>query len=347
MLLADLNQQAAAARTTWRIASARLSRALRLYPGSVVIPLEPSCLQVTLILPQYGLDGLVSCGLLNRPELASQKATVQATLELLRQEKLRPLLPSVVLEGSGPDGTYTGGVFGGGRGGGLGAASGRANVNLGLVWSVQNLGLGNKALVRGRVADKEKALVELFEIQDRVAEEVVQAQAAVEGARSEIPQAETAVREATITFAGTLQGLTQVRGAGNLLQTVSRPQEGVAALQQLNQAYGHTSSRSTATTGQSFSFTTPSVIRRGSLPTRGRWARFRRWERCRPPRTLHVFPILAGDKRSRGAKDRSLEEPRQNEHRLHLANFIRQAGGIEIEDQLVPLRLGNLSEMDR
>ena len=59
----------------------------------------------------------------------------------------------------------------------------------------------------------------------------------MEGARLEIPQAETAVREATITFAGTLQGLTQVRGAGNLLQTVSRPQEGVAALQQLNQAY--------------------------------------------------------------------------------------------------------------
>ncbi len=195
-------------------------------------------MQVTLISSQYGLDDLVSCGLLNRPELASQKAMVQATLDLLRQEKIRPLLPSVVLEGSGPDGTYTGGVFGGGRGGDLGASSGRADVNLGLVWSVQNMGLGNRALVRGRAADKEKALVELFELQDRVAEEVVQAQAAVEGARAEIPQAETAVREATITFTGTLQGLTQVRGAGNSLQTVSRPQEGVAALQQLNQAYG-------------------------------------------------------------------------------------------------------------
>ena len=237
VLRADLNQQAAAARTRWRIASARLARALRLCPGSVVVPLEPSCLRVTLILPQYGLDDLVSCGLLNRPELASQKAVVQATLELLRQEKLRPLLPSVVLQGSGPDGTYTGGVFGGGRGGELSASSGRADVNLGLVWTLENLGMGNKAHVRGRAADKEKALVELFELQDRVAEEVVQAHASVEGAGEEIPQAETAVREATITFAGTLRGLTQVRGAGALLQTVNRPQEGVAALQQLNQAY--------------------------------------------------------------------------------------------------------------
>ena len=168
-----------------------------------------------MISPQYGLDDLVSCGLLNRPELASQKAVVQATLELLRQEKLRPLLPSVVLQGSGPDGTYTGGVFGGGRGGKLGDSSGRADVNLGLVWTLENLGMGNRAHVRGRAADEEKALVELFELQDRVAEEVVQAQASVEGAGEEIPQAETAVREATITFAGTLRGLTQVRGAGS------------------------------------------------------------------------------------------------------------------------------------
>ncbi|MGO9110683.1 MAG: TolC family protein [Thermoguttaceae bacterium] len=236
-LLADLNQQAAAARTTWRIASARLARALRLYPGSVVIPQEPACLRVTLISSQYALDDLIPCGLLNRPELASQKAAVQATLELLRQEKVRPLLPSVVLEGGGPDGDFNGGVFGGGRGGDLSTSSGRAEVNLGLVWSFQNLGLGNKAQVRGRAADKEKAVVELFELQDRVAEEVVQSHASVEGAWAEIPQAEAAVREATITLNGTLKGLTQIRGAGNFLQPVSRPQEGVAALQQLNQAY--------------------------------------------------------------------------------------------------------------
>lgn len=237
VLQADLNQQAAAARTAWRVASARLARALRLCPGSVVIPLEPSYLQVTLISPQYTLDDLVPCGLLNRPELASQKAVVQATLELLRQEKIRPLLPSVVLEGDGPDGDFTGGIFGGGKGGDLSGSSGRANVNLGLVWSLQNLGLGNKARVRGRAADKEKAVVELFELQDRVADEVVQSHALVEGSWAEIPQAETAVRKATVTFNGTLKGLTQIRGAGNYLQPVSRPQEGVAALQQLNQAY--------------------------------------------------------------------------------------------------------------
>ncbi len=236
-LLADLNRQAAAARANWRVASARLTRVLRLNPGSVAIPLEPSYLQVTLIASQYSVDDLIPCGLLNRPELASQKAIVRATLELLRQEKIRPLLPSVVLQGNGPNSSFEGGVFGGGKGGDLSTSGGRADINFGLVWTLQNLGAGNRALVRGRAADKEKAVIELFDLQDRVAEEVVEARALVEGAWNEIPAAETAVRKATATFNGTLQGLTQVRGAGNLLQTVSRPQEGVAALQQLNQAY--------------------------------------------------------------------------------------------------------------
>jgi outer membrane protein TolC len=235
--LADLNQQAIAAKTAWKTASARLTRILRLNPGSLVVPVEPACLQVTVISSQCTVDDLIPCGLTNRPELASQKAVVQQTLELLRQEKLRPLLPSVVLEGCGPDGSLTGGVFGGGTGGNLNTWGGTAQFDVGLVWTFRNLGLGNRALVRGRAADQDKALIEFFDLQDRVAEEVVQAHAQVEGAKARIPEAETEVRKASITFTGTLQGLGQIRGAGNQLQLVSRPQEAVAALQQLNRAY--------------------------------------------------------------------------------------------------------------
>lgn len=237
VLLADLNQQAATTHAAWRIASARLTRALRLNPGAVVVPQEPSYLQVTLISPQYTVDDLIPCGLMNRPELASQRAVVQATLELLRQERIRPLLPSMVLQGSGPDASITGGVFGGGQGDDLSTSRGQANVNAGLVWTLKNLGAGNRSIVRGRAADEQKALIELMNVQDQIAEEVVQAHAQAEGARAAIPEAERAVREATLAFTGTLDALAQVRGVGSLLQPVSRPQEGVAALQQLNQAY--------------------------------------------------------------------------------------------------------------
>ena len=47
----------------------------------------------------------------------------------------------------------------------------------------------------------------------------------------------TAVKEAIITYNGTLRGIGEARGAGDLLQLVNRPQEAVAALQQLDRAY--------------------------------------------------------------------------------------------------------------
>jgi outer membrane protein TolC len=98
-LLADLGQSAASAREAWRVASADLTQVLRLDPRAVVVPLEHDHLQLTLIDPARPLDELIPIGLTNRPELASQQALVQAVLVRIRQEKLRPLLPSVLLTG--------------------------------------------------------------------------------------------------------------------------------------------------------------------------------------------------------------------------------------------------------
>ena len=236
-LSADLNQQAIAARADWRFHSAALTRVLRLNPASVVVPLEPPYLQVKLISPQYSVDDLIPCGLTNRPELASQQATVQATLQLLRQERLRPLLPSVLLEGRGPNGAIMGGVLAGGSGGNLTTWGGRTDVEMGLVWTLNNLGLGNRALVRARAADEEKALIELFNLQDRVAQEVVQAHARIDAARAQIRQAENGLKQANITWVGTVRGLSQYKTVGDAQILISRPQEAVAALQQLNRAY--------------------------------------------------------------------------------------------------------------
>jgi outer membrane protein TolC len=91
--------------------------------------------------------------------------------------------------------------------------------------------------VRGREADQQKALLEFFNIQDQVAQDIVQAQARVEGARAEIRQAEIAVQEARITYEGTMRGLSQPTRPSGLYQLISRPQEAVAAVQQLSRAY--------------------------------------------------------------------------------------------------------------
>jgi outer membrane protein TolC len=206
-LLFDLQQQVAASRANWRITSARLTRVLRLNPGAVVVPMEPPHLQVSLISPGFRVADLVPVGLTNRPELASQRALVQASVERVRQEQLRPLIPTVVVEGVGPDGFFNGGVFGGGPDSGTHLYGGRFDMEVGA------------------------------DVQDQVAQEVVQAHAQLAAAATQVEDAMIAVKEAILTYKGTLRGIGETRGAGDLLQLVNRPQEAVAALQQLNRAY--------------------------------------------------------------------------------------------------------------
>ena len=85
-----------------------------------------------------------------------------------------------------------------------------------------------------------------------MAQEVVQAHAQVEAAATQVDDAMAAVKEANITYKGTLRGIGETRGAGDLLQLVNRPQEAVAALQQLNRAYDLYLRPSTATTAAQF-----------------------------------------------------------------------------------------------
>jgi outer membrane protein TolC len=237
-LLFDLRQQATGARADWRVTSARLTRLLRLNPGAVVVPLEPPHLQVTFISPRLQVAELIPVSLRSRPELASRQALVQESVERVRQEQVRPFVPSVVIAGrNGPGGAFTGDVFGGGPDNGNHLYGGRFDMDVGAIWTLNNLGAGNRLLVRERIAQQQQASINFANLQDQVAEEVVQAHAQLDAAAVQVDQAVAAVKEALTTYNGTLIGLSQTRGAGDLLQLVNRPQEAVAALQQLNRAY--------------------------------------------------------------------------------------------------------------
>ena len=98
-MLADLEQQAVAARQQWRVQSARLTRVLRLDPRAVVEPLEHDHLQITLIDPALLLDDLMPIALTNRPEIASRRALIAAAEVGVRREKARPFIPIVILTG--------------------------------------------------------------------------------------------------------------------------------------------------------------------------------------------------------------------------------------------------------
>jgi outer membrane protein TolC len=237
-LLAEAEQQAAIALRDWRVASANLTRLLRLDPRAVIEPLEPDHLQVVLISPDQTVDELIPLGLTNRPELASQQAMVQATLARLKQEKMRPLIPSVLLTGNNTPGDYfMAGAYGEGRNGALDNWASRSDVSLQFLWQLENRGMGNAARIKERDGQRQQAIIELFMIQDGVAAEVAQAKADLAAASVRTLQAETGLREALISYEGNVKGLRQTIRFGDILQLVNRPQEVVAALMQLEQAY--------------------------------------------------------------------------------------------------------------
>jgi outer membrane protein TolC len=241
VLAARLRQVQLQGERNWRSASAELLRVLYLDPTLVVEPLEPPHLRVSLLPLDRPVDDLVPVALTNRPELAAQQALVKASLQLMRQEKMRPLIPSLLLRGFSTPvvGSLGAGYFGGGQNSDLSNFSVRQDWDVQVLWTLQNFGFGNRALVKQRAAENRVALTELFRVQDRVAAEVVQAYADVQTAERRIREAETELREAQELVRQDLEALGQTQqrvGAGPIVLIV-RPQEVVAAIQSLQQAY--------------------------------------------------------------------------------------------------------------
>ena len=239
--LARLQQNVAFGEERWQVAGAELVRILRLDATAQVVPLEPPHLQITLIDLQQCVDSLVEIGLLNRPELASYQAQVKATLAMLKQEKYRPLIPSVLLRGwSTPvTGTLGFGYFGGGTNGSIGNGGLREDFDLQLLWQFNNLGFGNRALIHQRKSELRAVTLELFRMQDRVAAEVAQAYAQARNARVRADFAERDVKLSLESYEKNLLGLEQTRRVGEVVQIIVRPQEAVAAVQMLAQAYAN------------------------------------------------------------------------------------------------------------
>jgi outer membrane protein TolC len=236
--VARRRQTVEAAYERWQVASADLTRILRLEPGTLVEPAEEPSLVVELIDPAATPDDLIPIALTYRPELASDQALIQVALARVRQEKLRPFVPTVAVRGVGSQVPgLAGGVFGGGINDDLSNFGGRFSFDLQAVWEVQNLGLGNRATVRERQAERRQALLQLLRTQDRVTAEVVQAHAQARRSANRLKAAADGVAEAAETAEKNLRGLVPGKKVGDRLTLVFRPQEAVAAVAALDQAY--------------------------------------------------------------------------------------------------------------
>ncbi|MDR3636755.1 MAG: TolC family protein [Isosphaeraceae bacterium] len=238
-VLADLEQQAVAARQQWRVHSARLTKVLRLDPRAVVEPLEHDHVQITLIDPASTLDDLMPIALTNRPELASRRALIEAATVSVRREKARPLIPMVLLNGYQTPGgmLFQAGIFGLGPNSSLNQWRGRDDVSIQLVWQLQNLGIGNLAQIKAQRGRESQAIIDLRKTQDAVVEEVNQAHARLQSAAARVVQADRSLRTGIITFNGSAEGLKQTSRFSDVLVLISRPQEAIYALQLLKTAF--------------------------------------------------------------------------------------------------------------
>jgi outer membrane protein TolC len=240
-LLAQFDQAVESAQEEWRTASADLTMTLRLDPSAIVVPLEPPEIKVTLISAAEAVDTLIPIGLTNRPELASQQSLVQAALTRIRQERMRPLIPSLVLQGGpgsvAPGNDLMGGIFASTINGSTNPTLPRNDVSLGLYWNLENLGFGNRALVHARRAEQQQMLVQLFRIQDQVAAEIVRAHAQLQSADARVGLAVTGLREAQTAYAGSMEGLGKVVKLGDTKVVVQHALDTITSLQSLARAY--------------------------------------------------------------------------------------------------------------
>jgi outer membrane protein TolC len=238
-MLADMQQHAVLARQSWRVASANLTEILRLDPRVVVIPLEPDRLQITLFDPARPLDELMPIAMRSRPEIASQRALVRAAQQGIRQEKNRPLLPTILVTGFQTPGDMRmqATVFGLGSGASMSNWSLRDDVSMQAIWQLEGLGLGNLARIKKQRGMESNAIIDLYKLQDLVVAEVTRSQANLQSAAVRVIEAERSLREAIITFDGNYEGLTQTKRFDNVLVQVYRPQEVVISLENLRVAY--------------------------------------------------------------------------------------------------------------
>ncbi len=168
--------------------SARLAQLLLLDPTADLVPAEAQILPIELVPAETPLDELIGIGLMNRPELAESRALVAAALRRWREERLRPLIPSV-------QAAYYGASFGGGSGG-VDAFGPRDDFMVQASWELRNLGLGNLFAARASRAQFGEANLHVSEVEAEVAAEVAAAGKIVRARQRQLANAQEAVRQA-------------------------------------------------------------------------------------------------------------------------------------------------------
>jgi outer membrane protein TolC len=180
------------------VAAANLARLLDLDPSVRLVSVDAVPPLIELVDPVTPLADLVQIAITNHPELAARGADVATAQIRVRQEHVRPWLPLLIAG-------FSAGDFGG-AGSQASPTSWmngvRLDADLVAVWSLQNLGLGNRAIVNRARAEVGQAEAERIAVANRIRSEVAEAYAdiaarrrAIEIARERTTSAQKAFEE--------------------------------------------------------------------------------------------------------------------------------------------------------
>ncbi len=184
--------------------SARLCEVLNLDPSVRLHPTDAFVVPHPLVPDPIPVSELLALGLLQRPELGAQRASIIQGLLALENARVLPFSPTIYL-----------GFSAGGFGGGsnlvrpiLGGFGGRTDFDAAAYWTIRNLGVGNVALIRGANANLQVRRFEQLEVLNLVREQIAEAYAKTHARYAQIETNESAVESGLLSFT---QDLTRIR----------------------------------------------------------------------------------------------------------------------------------------
>jgi outer membrane protein TolC len=169
--------------------SADLCRLLNLDPSIRLHPTDAYVVPLPIVPDPQPLAELIALGLLRRPELAERRAAIREAFLALEGTKVLPFSPTVLI-----------GFSAGGFGGGsnlvspiFGNVSGRTDTDVIAYWTLQNLGVGNAALIKGAKARLGASQFQQIAVLNQVRAEVAMAYARTHARFAQIGTTEAAV----------------------------------------------------------------------------------------------------------------------------------------------------------
>ncbi len=212
--------------------SARLCQLLNLDPSVRLHPTDAVVVPQPLVPDPMPLSELIVLGLLRRPEVAAQRAAIEAALLYLGGAKILPFSPNTLIG-------FSAGGFGGGSNlvrpvfGGFG---GREDLDVVVYWTLQNLGLGNIALIRGADARLKINQFQQVETLNLVRADIAEAYARTHARYAQIGVYEEAVRSGYLSFHNDLDNTRLMVGAEGLSPRAVLPIELLNSFQLLSGA---------------------------------------------------------------------------------------------------------------